>query len=57
MNFNGERKITVKKGEKILISREDVISVTDKVGAYEMMYEGGIGQLVYKDEGVEIVLD
>ena len=50
-------KITVKQGEKILISREDVISITDKVGAYEMMYEGGIGQLVYKDEGVEIVQD
>lgn len=50
-------KITVKKGEKILISREDVISIIDKVGAYEMMYEGGIGQLVYKDEGIEIVLD
>lgn len=50
-------KITVKKGENILISREDVISVTDNVGAYEIMYEGGIGQLVYKDEGVETVLD
>lgn len=50
-------KITVKKGEKILISRDDTISVTDKVGAYEMMYEDGTGQLVYKDEGVEIILD
>ena len=50
-------KITVKKGEKILISRGDTISVTDKVGAYEIMYEDGTGQLVYKNEDVEIILD
>ena len=50
-------KITVKKGEKILISRDDVISVADRVGAYEVRYEDGTGNFVYKDEGIEIVLN
>lgn len=50
-------KITVKKGEEILISREDAVSVADKVGAYEVFYADETGQLVYKDESVEITLE
>lgn len=49
-------RITVKKGEKILVSREDAVSVTDKGGAYEVMYADETGQLVYKGEEVEIIL-
>lgn len=49
-------KITVKNGEEILISREDAVSVTDKGGAYEVIYGDETGQLVYKGEGVEIIL-
>lgn len=50
-------KITVKNGEEILISREDAVSVTDKGGAYEVFYADETGQLVYKDESVEITLE
>lgn len=50
-------KITVKKGEKILVSREDAVSVTDKGGAYEVIYADGTGQLVYKGEGIKITLE
>lgn len=49
-------KITVKNGEEILISREDAVSVVDKGGAYEVFYADETGQLVYKGEGVEIIL-
>lgn len=49
-------KITVKNGEEILISREDAVNVTDKGGAYEVMYADETGQLVYKGEEVEIIL-
>lgn len=49
-------KITVKNGEEILVSREDAVSVTDKGGAYEVIYGDETGQLVYKGEGVEIIL-
>ena len=45
-----------KKGEGILISREDAVSVADKGGAYEVMYADETGQLVYKGEEVEIIL-
>lgn len=50
-------KITVKKGEEILISREDAVSVADKGGAYEVIYADGTGQLVYKGEGIKITLE
>lgn len=50
-------KITVKNGEEILISREDAVSVVDKGGAYEVFYADETGQLVYKDESVEITLE
>ena len=50
-------KITVKKDEEILISREDAASVTDKGGAYEAIYADETGQLVYKGEGIKITLE
>lgn len=49
-------KSTVKNGEEILISRQDAVSITDKGGAYEVMYADETGQLVYKGEGIEIIL-
>ena len=40
-------KITVKKGEEILISREDAVSVADKGGAYEAIYADETGPVSY----------
>ena len=50
-------KITVKKGEEILISREDAVSVADKGGAYEAIYADETGQLGFKGEGIKITLE
>lgn len=49
-------KITVKNDEGILINRDDVLSVVDKIGAYEIIYEDGTAQMVYKSECIEITL-
>lgn len=45
-------KIKVKKNNETLIARDDVISITDKGGAYEIVYEDYMAQAVYKDDGI-----
>lgn len=47
-------KITVSKDKEIMMHREDVVSITDKGGAYEVIYEDKIGQLIYKDKDEDI---
>ena len=49
-------KITVKNYKGVLINRDDVLSVVDKIGAYEIIYEDGTAQMAYKCECIEITL-
>lgn len=49
-------KITVKNDKGVLISRDDVLHIADKVGAYEIIYEDGTAQMVYKGKCIEIAL-
>lgn len=49
-------KITVKNDKGVLINRDDVLHTADKVGAYEIIYEDGTAQMVYKGECIEIAL-
>lgn len=39
-------KITVKNDKGVLINRDDVLHIADKVGAYEIIYEDGTAQMV-----------
>lgn len=49
-------KITVKNDEGVLINRDDVLSIVDKIGAYEIIYEDGTSQMVYEGKCIEITL-
>lgn len=49
-------KVTVKKNNEVIIERNDVVSVTDKGGAYEVLYEDYMAQAVYKDDDVVLKL-
>ncbi len=50
-------KITVKKGNKTILHRNDATSVNDKGGAYVVIYEDGTGQMIYKDSDLKIEMD
>jgi hypothetical protein len=50
-------KVTVKKNGNVILERNDVVSVTDRFGAYELVYENGMAQAVYKDNDVVLELD
>ena len=43
-------KVTVKKNDEVILERDDVRYVTDKGGAYEVVYEDYMAQAVYKDK-------
>ena len=49
-------KITVKKNNEVILERNDVVSVTDKFGAYEVLYENHMAQAVYKGDDVVLEL-
>ena len=49
-------KMTVKKNDVVIIEHDDVVSVTDKVGAYEVEYEDGMAQAIYKADDVVLEL-
>jgi len=45
-------RITVKKNKKVIIERNDVFSVKDKGGAYEITYDNYTAQAVFKADDV-----
>ena len=49
-------KVTVKKDDEVILERDDVRYVTDKGGAYEVVYEDYMAQAVYKDENIKLEL-
>lgn len=50
-------KIKVIKNESTILSRDDVESIKDKGGAYEVSYEDETGQIIYKDDKLKIEIN
>lgn len=49
-------KITVKKNDVVVFEHDDVVSVTDKGGAYEVVYADGMARAIYKADDVVLEL-
>ena len=50
-------KITVKKNNKKILERTDAVIVTDKGGAYEVIYEDETGQTIFKDMAMAVIIE
>lgn len=50
-------EIRVKKQNETILERTDVTWVADRGGAYEIGYENGKGQVVFKGENIAIEIE
>lgn len=48
-------RVIIKKNDEVILECTDVKKVTDKGGAYELIYENDMGRAVYK--GNDVVLE
>lgn len=49
-------KMIAKKDDNVILEKDDVLKIEDKIASYMVYYEDGTGQYIYKDDNVHIEL-